>query len=169
VRLFGVFAIATLVALALQTTIPRLLPFEVLVPELTLVLVVDLALRYSSTMAAALTAFAIGYATDAFSGSQLGLNALGFTLVFILTHWFSRAVFSAGRGIGVLAVFGGVILSGFANHLASSGEARPESIGLLLPALLIQAALTAVCAPAIFATMKWTTRMAGLRQRGVRE
>ena len=64
-RLFGVFAIATLVALALQTTIPRLLPFDILVPDLTLVLAVDLGLRYHG-MAAALTAFAIGYATDAF-------------------------------------------------------------------------------------------------------
>jgi rod shape-determining protein MreD len=167
VRLFGVFAIATLVALALQTTIPRLLPFEILVPDLTLVLVVELGLRYHG-IAPALTAFAIGYATDAFSGSQLGLNALSFTLVFILTYWLSRALFSAGRGVGMIAVFGGVILCGFGGYVASAGGARPQNMGLLLPALLIQAALTALCAPAIFATIKWTTRMVGLRQRSVR-
>jgi rod shape-determining protein MreD len=165
----GVFAIATLVALALQTTIPHLLPFDALVPELTLVLVVELALRYSNTMMAALTAFAIGYATDAFSGSKLGLNALAFTLVFILTRWFSRTLFSAGRGIGVVAVFGGVILCGFVEDIASAGGSWPATPGLLLPALLIQAALTTLCAPAVFATMKWTTRMVGLRQRGARE
>ena len=168
-RLFGVFALATLVALALQTTIPRLLPFEVMVPELTLVLVVELALRYSRTMVAALTAFAIGYATDAFSGSQLGLNALSFTIVFILTHWFARGVFSPGSGIGVIAVFGGVLLCGLANEVAAAGGAGLQSFSAILPAMLIQAALTALCAPAIFAAMKWMTRAVGLRARGARE
>lgn len=81
-RLIGVFSIATLIALALQTTFTRLLPFDVLMPNLALVLAVNLGLRYYSA-AAALMAFGIGYATDTFSGGQLGLNALLFILVFI--------------------------------------------------------------------------------------
>ncbi|MGH7840887.1 MAG: rod shape-determining protein MreD [Candidatus Binataceae bacterium] len=164
----ALFAIATVAALALQTTLPRLLPFEILVPELTLVLVVDLGLRHRG-MLAALAAFAIGYATDAVSGSQLGLNALIFTLVFILTYWLSRAVFSPGRVLGVMAVFGGVLLCALGSNLVSSGWTRPENLALLTPAILIQAALTALCAPAIFATMKSATRLVGLRSGSSRE
>jgi len=169
VRLLGLFTIATLIALILQTTIPRLLPFEILVPELTLVLVVDLGLRYHG-VAAALAAFAIGYATDAFSGNQLGLNALLFTAIFILTYGLSRAVFSPGRVLGVSAVFGGVMFCALGNYLAGSGwTSRPEPPALLAPSILIQAALTALCAPPIFAMMSGAARLIGLRRSSSRE
>lgn len=164
----GLFTIATLIALILQTTIPRLLPFEILVPELTLILVVDLGLRYHG-IPAALAAFAIGYATDAFSGNQLGLNAVLFTAVFILTYGLSRAVFSPGRVLGVMAVFGGVLFCALGTYLAGAGWTGSENAALVTPAILIQAALTALCAPAIFAMMDGAAWMTGLRRSSSRE
>ena len=67
-RLIGIFSIAAFLALALQTTVPRLLPIAALFPDLVLILAVDLGLRHYG-MVAAVMAFVIGYATDAFSGS----------------------------------------------------------------------------------------------------
>jgi rod shape-determining protein MreD len=168
VRLLALFTLATLIALILQTTIPRLLPFEILVPELTLVLVVDLGLSHRG-MLAALMAFAIGYATDAFSGSQLGLNAMLFTAVYVVAYGLSRAVYAPGRALGMMAVFGGVILCALGNYLVSSGWKRPDNLAFVTPAVLIQAAVTALCAPAIFATMRAATRFAGMRPASARQ
>ena len=160
-RLIGVFSIATLAALALQTTLPRILPFGMLMPDLALILAVDLGLRHHRA-AAALMAFGIGYATDAFAGTRLGLNALIFVAIFILSYWLSRGFFSAGSGVGVTAVFAGVILCDYANYLASSGWS-PDMTGLLLPTILIQAGITALFAPSVFAVMKSLCRWAVLR------
>lgn len=165
--MIGVFTLATIIALALQTTVARLLPFDVLMPNLALVLAVNLGLRYYG-VAAALMAFGIGYATDAFSGGQLGLNALLFTLVFIVTYGVARLLLSSTSAIGVVAAFAGVVFVDLGNCLITADSGR-ASFGMALPAILIQAAITALCAPPVFALMAGTTRFIGLRQRGLRE
>lgn len=167
-RLVILFSIATFIALALQTSLPRLLPLGMLVPDLALILTVDLGLRHHRAVAA-LLAFGIGYATDAFSGTQLGLNALMMMLVFLMAYWLSRALISASTPVGVIAVFVGVILSDFGGYIVSSGWSAPERIGALMPPVLMQAAITAIMAPLVFAIMGWATRMAGLRRRGAHE
>ena len=166
--MIGVFSIATVIALALQTTITRFLPFAVLMPNLVLVLAVNLGLRYYGA-AAALMAFGIGYATDAFSGGLLGLNALLFSLVFILTYGMSRSLLSSTTAIGVIAVFAGVIFIDLGNELAGADLAPRASLGPAMPAILIQAAITALSAPPVFALTAGTARLVGLRQRGLRE
>jgi rod shape-determining protein MreD len=165
--LIVVFSIATVIALAFQTSFVRLLPADVLMPNLVLVLAVNLGLRYYSA-AAAMMAFGIGYATDAFSGGQLGINALLFSLVFILTYGLSRTLLSSSSAIGLIAAFGGVVFIDLGNFMVTDLASR-GSLGPAIPAILIQAAITALCAPAIFAFMAGTTRLVGLRQRGWRE
>ncbi|HVN91923.1 MAG TPA: hypothetical protein VMT61_19060 [Candidatus Binataceae bacterium] len=167
-RLFALFSLAAMVALALQTTLSSLLPTAFLIPNLALILVVNLGLRHH-TVGAALAAFGIGYATDAFSGSQLGLHALLFTAIFIVTYWFSRAVFSAGAGVGAIAVFGGVVLCDLGNYSISSGWVSPMSLPATMPAILLQAAITTAWAPLVFGLMWQATRIIGLRQRLARE
>ncbi len=166
--MMGLFTLVAMIALALQTTIPNLLPAAVLMPNLVLILAVNLGLRHH-TASAALTAFAMGYATDAFAGSQLGLNALLFTLIFALTYWTSRSLFSAGSGVGAIAVFGGVILSDFGNYFVTSGWMPPAHLAVLMPSIIVQAIVTTLCAFPIFAMMGQATRLIGLRQRGPRE
>ena len=167
-RLIALFSLAAMVALVLQTALSSLLPAVFLIPNLALILVVNLGLRHHS-VGAALTAFGIGYATDAFSGNQLGLHALLFTAIFVLTYWFSRAVFSAGAGVGAIAVFGGVIICDLGNYFISSGWVSPVRLPLIMPAILAQAAITTVCAPVVFGLMWQGSRMIGLRQRLARE
>src|SRR5258708_26483557 len=166
--MMGLVTLVAMVALALQTTIPHLLPLAMLMPNLVLILAVNLGMRHH-TMSAALTAFAIGYATDAFAGSQLGLNELLFTLVFALTYWISRSLFSAGSGVGAIAVFGGVIFCDFGNYFVSSGWMPPAHLAVLMPSIIVQSVVTTLCAFPVFAMMGQVGRLIGLRQRGSRE
>ena len=159
------FALATFVALVLQTTLPRLLPVGILVPNFVVILAVDLALRHPGALAA-MMAFAMGYALDAFSGIELGLNALLLTSVFLLAYSLSRVLISSSTAIGVLAVFAGVIFSDLGNYVLSSGFAPSGSLGGMMPPVLIQAGVTALLTPPVFKTMGWATRVAGLRARG---
>jgi rod shape-determining protein MreD len=168
VRLFVVFSIATFFALAIQTTLPHLLPVGILVPDLALILAVDLGMRHHDAISAVM-AFGIGYATDAFSGTHLGLNAFLLTAVFLMAYWMSRSLISAGTIIGVIAVFVGVILSDLGNYLIGSWMGAPVSMAALLPPVLAQAAITALLAPWVLGMMDWATRMAGLRRYGAHE
>jgi rod shape-determining protein MreD len=161
VRLLLLFSIATLIALALQSSILHLLPIGMFVPDIVLILAVDLGLRHHGALAA-LMAFAIGYATDAFSGSQLGLNAFMLTLVFLLSYWLSRSLISTGTSIGVMAVFIGVVLADCGSYLISSGWTAPPNFGAVIPPILMQAAITALLSPWIFALMSRAARMIGI-------
>ena len=80
--MFILFAIATYIALLIQTAAPLWFPFHALIPNLIIILTVDLGLRHHGAIPA-LLAFAIGYATDAMSGTTLGMNAF---LMLSLIH-----------------------------------------------------------------------------------
>jgi len=162
VRLLLLFSLATFVALVLQTILPRLFPLGILVPDFVLILAVDLGMRHPRALTA-LMVFAMGYAVDAFSGVELGLNALLLTLVFVFAYWLSRVLISTSTVIGVMAVFIGVILSDVGNYLISSGFTPADRLHALMPAVLIQAALTALLTPLVFRITGWAARMAGLR------
>lgn len=166
--MLAVFSIATLIALAIQTTLPHLLPIGMFVPDLVVILAVDLGLKHHQALAAAM-AFAMGYAIDAFSGTQLGLNALMMTLVFLFAYWLSRSLISTGSAVGIIAVFLGVMATDFGNYLIGSGFSLPSHAGAMIPPILIQAAITALLTPWVFGIMGRATRMVGLRQRSLRE
>jgi rod shape-determining protein MreD len=156
------FTFAAFAALVLQTTLPRLLPLGILVPNLVLILAVDLGMRHPRVLTA-LMAFAMGYAVDAFSGVELGLNALLLTMVFIFAYWLSRVLISASTAVGIVAVFAGVILSDLGNYLISSGFAPANRLHALMPPVLIQAAVTALLTPSVFRMTGWAVRTVGLR------
>jgi rod shape-determining protein MreD len=162
VRLLLLFSLATFVALVLQTIMPRLLPLGILVPDFVLILAVDLGMRHPRALTA-LMAFAMGYAVDAFSGVELGLNALLLTLIFMFAYWLSRVLISTSTAIGVMAVFVGVIVSDVGNYLISSGFAPADRLHALMPTVLIQAAVTALLTPPVFRITGWAARKAGLR------
>jgi rod shape-determining protein MreD len=164
VRLLLLFALATFIALVLQTSLPRLLPLGILMPDLVLILAVELGMRHPRALTAMMV-FAMGYAVDTFSGAELGLNALLLTMVFVFAHWLSRVLISTSTAIGVMAVFAGVIFSDIANYVISSGFAPADRLHVLMPAVLIQAAVTALLTPSVFRVTGWATRTVGLRMR----
>lgn len=161
-RLLLLFSLATFIALVLQTSLPRLLPLGILVPDFVLILAVDLGMRHPGALTA-LMAFAMGYALDAFSGVELGLNALLLTMVFVFAYWLSRTLISTSTAIGVIAVFAGVIFSDVGNYLISSGFAPANRLHALMPAVLIQAAVTALLTPSVLRITGWAAQTIGLR------
>jgi rod shape-determining protein MreD len=168
VRLVLLFACATLVALALQTMLPYWLPLGPYVPDLVLILAVDLGMRHHSAIAA-LMAFVMGYAIDAFSGTQIGLNAFMITLVFLIAYELSSQLLVTNVVVGMLAVFIGVIINDLGSIVVISGFSGLTSDPALTRHLLGQAAVTALLAPPVFAVMARSKKLLGLLATGRRE
>jgi rod shape-determining protein MreD len=144
------FGVATVVALWLQTEVRLWLPTSPLIPDLVLILAVDLGLKQHTALAPML-AFAMGYATDACSGSQLGLNAFTMTLIFLLSYELSRHVWVTGKVIGPLTVLLADLLKTFGVMAITSGVAAVIDIKApMLRLIIIQALITAAVAPAVF-------------------
>jgi rod shape-determining protein MreD len=164
-RLLALFVLATLAALAVQTVLHYWMPLHALVPHLVLILAVDLGLRHPSATGAAM-AFAMGYATDALSGSYVGLNAFTVTLVFLLAYEVSRHLFAANDLVGAITVFVGACLNAM-GALALGGGAY--ALRGVTRAILFQALITALLAPPVFSMLKRGKRIIGLPQRNSRE
>jgi rod shape-determining protein MreD len=168
VRLVALFSVFTFLALAVETVIPRWLPIAALVPDLVLILAVDLGFRHHGAWSPVM-AFAMGYAVDTFSGDHLGLNALMLTIVFVMAYEMSRHLMSGGTLIGVLAVFLGVIVRQLGDFAISSGWSARGQVGVLIAPILLQAAITALLTPWVFAMLTRCKRLIGLPQRSLRE
>jgi rod shape-determining protein MreD len=162
------FAIATYLALLIQTAVPLWLPFRALIPNLIIILTVDLGLRHHGALPA-LLAFAIGYATDAMSGTTLGLNAFLTTGVFLLTYEISSRLLVTNALLGATAVFFSVMLAGFGAIVITSGRGSMFAMNQAMPTLALQALISALVAPIIFAMMAGSKRMVGLPDRPERE
>lgn len=167
-RLVALYAIATVIALALETTIPLWLPIGVLTPNLILILAVDLGMKHHRALGA-LLAFAMGYAIDSFSGTHLGLNAFMLTLTYVIGYGLSRYLISTSSAIGVIVVFVGATISGLANSVSSAGLQSSSGALAMLPRLAASAGISALLAPWVFALMGAAKRAVGLRMRPVRE
>jgi rod shape-determining protein MreD len=147
------FALATIVALWLQTQVRLWLPPGAVFPDLVLILVVDLGLKQHNALAAAL-AFAMGYATDALSGAHLGLNAFMMTLIFLLSYELSRHAWVTGRVIGPLTVGVADLLKSLGVMAITGGLATVADIkDTALRMVIVQALLSAAVAPLIFAML----------------
>lgn len=159
--MFVLFSLMALIALYIETALSHLLPIGVLIPNLIVILAVDLGLRYHGALGAFL-AFAMGYATDAFSGTHLGVNACLITLVFFMSFEISRRLLVTNAGVGAVAVFFGAILTSIGGLALSSGSGALGEAGPLMPWLGLQALITAILAPFIFSLLARCKRAVGL-------
>src|SRR5580704_7356995 len=162
------FAIATYLALLIQTAVPLWFPFRALIPNLVIILTVDLGLRHHGALPAFI-AFAIGYATDAMSGTTLGMNAFLTTGVFLLTYEISSRLLVTNAILGAIAVFFAVMLAGFGAIVITSGRGSMLAMNQAMPTLALQALISAIVAPIVFAMMAGTERAVGLQYRPERE
>ena len=167
-RLAALFVPAALVALALQSEVGGWLGWHLMVPDLVLILAVDLGLRHHE-LAAPIIAFAIGYATDALSGATLGMNALTLTGVFVLAYEVSRRLITINAAVALALVFGAVVVRDLADLLMGSGLGAFTHAGKVMPQILWQAALTMALAPAVFALLRQLKRGIGLPVKDQRE
>jgi rod shape-determining protein MreD len=162
------FAIATYIALLIQTAVPLWFPFHALIPNLVIILIVDLGLRHHGALAA-LMAFAMGYATDALSGTHLGMNAFLTTSVFLLTYEMSSRLLVTNAVVGAITVFFAVTVAGLGAVVFTAGRDAFAAINMVLPQLLLQALISALVAPIVFALMAGTKRVIGLPDELERE
>jgi rod shape-determining protein MreD len=166
--LVALFAALTLIALAIQTTASRWLPLTALVPDLMLILAVDLGLRHRRALAP-IMAFAMGYALDSFSGSQLGVNTFAVTLTYLVAYEVGVHTSATGTEAGAVLAFIAVLIQSLGGFLISTQFSAPNQLGALLPAALLQATVTAAIAPPVFGLTAGLKRIMGLsQQRGRR-
>jgi rod shape-determining protein MreD len=167
-RLVLLYAIFALAGLALQTAIPPLIAFRPLIPNLIVILAVDLGFRHHGATAA-LLAFAMGYANDSLAGSNPGLNAFMITLIFLVCHEISSRLMVTNAFVGATVVFIGVIGTALGAIAMTSGIAALADSGSIMPRLTVQAAISAIIAPFVFSLLAACKRALGLRVASARE
>ena len=166
-RLVALFAVATLAALAIQTVLPYWFPIRAFMPHLILILAVDLGFRHPSGLGA-LMAFMMGYATDALSGSHIGFNAFTVTLLFLISYEISRHLLAASDLVGAITVFAGSLLNALV-ALAFNFTALSQAGGAVMRRIVIQALITAILTPPVFALLRRGKILVGLPPRNARE
>jgi rod shape-determining protein MreD len=167
-RLILLYAVFAVLGLAFETAVPHLVSFRSLIPNLIIILCVDLGLRHHGVLPAIL-AFAMGYATDALAGSHPGLNAFMMTMVFLVSYEISTRLMTANAFLGATVVFFGVIASALATIAIANGFNALSNTGSMLPGLTVQATISAIIAPFMFSILATGKRLTGLPVRAARE
>jgi rod shape-determining protein MreD len=167
-RLILLFAVFVILGLAFESAGARVVSIRSLIPNLIIIFAVDLGLRHHGVLPAIL-AFTMGYATDAIAGSHPGLNAFMMTMVFLISYEISTRLMTTNAGVGATVVFFGVIATTLGTVAIANGFASLSNTGPLLPALLLQAFITALIAPFIFSILATTKRLTGLTEPSSRE
>ncbi|MFM7736027.1 MAG: rod shape-determining protein MreD [Alphaproteobacteria bacterium] len=102
-RRLAVLVFAGAIAVALESSLARDVPFLPAAPDLALVLAVYLGLHEQS-VAGAIGAFLLGYLIDTTTGPAPGLNCLTMTLVFGVVYLLSRRLWMENPASNVAAV-----------------------------------------------------------------
>ncbi len=160
-RLILLFSVFVVLGLALESAGARIVSVRSLIPNLIIILAVDLGLRHHGVLPAIL-AFAMGYATDALAGSHPGLNAFMMTMVFLVSYEISTRLMVANAGVGATIVFFGVIATALGTIAIANGFAALSETAPMLPALTLQALITAIIAPLVFSMLAALKRLTGL-------
>ena len=159
----SVFALAaaSLVAMLLQTTLLSALPRVPVVPDLMLVLAVYLGVRHRG-VGGACGAFLLGYFLDTFSGTLLGMHAFGLTAAYVATTGVARHLWME-RGLPLMATvfFSGCVRGLAAAALGALVAARAPVWEYILRYGFLEAAVAALVAPAVFASLAWEKRFLG--------
>ena len=167
-RLILLFSIFVVLGLAFESAGARIVSMRSLIPNLIIILAVDLGLRHHGVLPAIL-AFAMGYATDAIAGSHPGLNAFMMTMVFLVSYEVSTRLMTSNAGVGATLVFFSVIATALGTIAIANGFGALSSTGPMLPGLTLQASITAIITPLIFSILATTKRLTGMTERSSRE
>jgi rod shape-determining protein MreD len=167
-RLILLFAVFAVLGLAIETAVPHLVSFRALVPNLIIILAVDLGLRHHGILPAVI-AFTMGYATDALAGSHPGLNAFMMTMVFLVSYEISTRLMVANAFVGATLVFFGVIATSLGTIAMANGFNALADTGPIMPELTLDALISAIIAPIVFAMLATSKRLTGLKARAARE
>lgn len=152
-------AAAGVLAMLLQTAIFPVFPRLPVVPDLILVLVVYLGLRYQ-TVGGATGAFLLGYFLDTFSGTVLGMNAFAMTAAYVAVYLVGRRLWTDGglpvMGLVFFAACVRELAMVFAGMLAETPGPVWEHV---VRYGLLEAVVAALVAPLVFGFVAWQERL----------
>lgn len=149
-RRASVLVLAGAIAVALESSLARDVPFLPVAPDLALVLAVYLGLHEHS-VGGAIGAFLLGYLIDVTTGPAPGLNCLTMTLVFGVIYLLSRRLWMENPASNVAAVALGEVVKVAVAVLYFAGLYRHEVPWLRVGRVLgLEALLAMVCAPFVF-------------------
>jgi rod shape-determining protein MreD len=135
--------VVVVTALLFQVTVfPKLLadPFQ---PDLMIIIVVQLGLRWSIVTGAP-AAFGLGLLQDCFSGTSFGLNGFSYLMVFFILNRLADRLYTDNLLLNVLAVFTASVLQGLSHlFLLLLFSADSGTYVSLLPSLLPHSAMNA--------------------------
>jgi len=165
-RLILLFAAFAILGLAFESAVPHLVSFRPLIPNLIIILAVDLGLRHHGVLPAVI-AFGMGYATDALAGSHPGLNAFMITMVFLVSYEISTRLMVTNAFVGATVVFFSVIATALATVALADGFSSIS--GAMMPGLMLGAFISAIVAPLVFSILAGAKRLTGLPAKAGRE
>ena len=154
-----IFGMLAIVALLLQTTVLPVAMWERVTPDLLLIMCVYLGL-HQHTVGGAVGAFALGYLQDTFSGSVLGLNAFGMSLVFTVVYLTSRRLWVDNAISKIVVVFlASVLKTAAIVGLVALFLSADGLWHTMVRYLLVEAGLAAILSPAVFAVLAQTQEL----------
>jgi len=165
-RLILLFAAFAILGLAFESAVPHLVSFRPLIPNLIIILAVDLGLRHHGVLPAVI-AFGMGYATDALAGSHPGLNAFMITMVFLVGYEISTRLMVTNAFVGATVVFFSVIATALATVALADGFSSIS--GAMMPGLMLGAFISAIVAPLVFSILAGAKRLTGLPSGAARD
>lgn len=153
--------------LIIQATFAQVVSFDLFIPNLSFPIVLYIALHDYNAAHGVILAFAIGYMTDIFAGSPMGLHTFTTVAVFLVSRVAALRLFFQGWFFEIILVFVLAVLSSWLLLLIRA--LFDKDFGSLLihfKIVISRAGATAVFAPLIFAMTGWIDRLLPRRRRG---
>lgn len=154
------------ILLILQSTFAHLLPWDMFVPSLGLPIVLYMGLHDFNAARGALISFAVGYLTDVFAGSPMGLHTLVTVAIFLISRVAALRLFLQGWIFEIvltllLTLVSSVLILG----LRALFDQDLGSLLIHLDIVTSRAVATALVAPVIFRMTGWIEKTTP-RKRG---
>ncbi|MBW7956743.1 MAG: rod shape-determining protein MreD [Deltaproteobacteria bacterium] len=153
---FLLFLPLTIAYLALKSTVLAGFPL----PDIPLIIVFYMAHR-KAAVDGLLAAFALGYLDDAMSGGVLGSSSFSLVLIFVAVHLLSKIVQFTTPAVKGGGVFAASVLKGALAYYIL----RAAGLDALFQAgMVLEAAVSGLLAPAVFALLQKTVDIATPRK-----
>lgn len=151
--------------LVAQSTFAAAVPFDLIVPNAALAIVIYMGLHGYNAGYGAIISFVIGYLMDTFAGSPLGLYTFATVAVFLLSRIAALRLFLKGWIFEIVLTLVWAAVSGILVVLVR-GLFDQDFRSLLthLKIVFFRAAATAVVAPLVFRVMAWLERVTARRK-----
>lgn len=151
--------------LVLQSTFAHLVPFDLIVPNAALAVILYMGLHDYNAARGALISFAIGYLMDSFAGSPMGLHTFVAVAIFLVSRVAALRLFLQGWLFEILLSLALALLT--SALLLGLRILFDEDFGSLLIHLKIvvsRAVATALVAPLVFRAMATLERATARRR-----